>query len=322
MTLKLSPAAKRIALASVLAMSTQVAWAQATISSASAHIGNLSYRLVDLDLDDGITPGIEFGPDPKDFYASQISGYFGYRPVNYAGDGYEMYANSPFQPSQWYPERNASTLLGYEFGGATATHELDRFGLQQKLATAFVTKQELITGQPQWVNPNEGVLPTAGYSEYFAPFSQFRLTANTELIIEGSLTQGIEVDPLAFVNDSELRAALTGLRGHSEITFSVNGGSWNQNPLAGQPYSNKVDLDYEIDEAGNLTTSTVHGSSASLVWSHKVTNATSLTQSGSLQFKFDATTTAVGVVPEPATWAMLFAGLGLMGVFARRRQAA
>lgn len=318
MTSKFFPSVNRVALVSILAMSAQVAWAQATISSASAYIGNLSYRLVDLSPDDGIAPGIEFGPDPSDFYASQISGYFGYMPVRYAGDGYEMYTNSPFQPSQWNPDRNSSNLLGYEFGGATATHEVDRFGMEQKLATAFMTKNELTTGQPQWVNPNEGLL-TTGYREYFSPFSQFRLTANTELIIEGSLTQSLQVDPLAFTNDPELSAALKGLRGHSEITFSVSGGSW---AMGFKTYSNTVDLDYEIDDLGGLTTSSVLGSSASKTWSSKVTNASSTTQSGTLNFRFDAKTTAVGVVPEPSTWALMLAGLGLMGMFARRRQAA
>lgn len=316
MTLKFSPAVNRIAVVSVLAMSTQVAWAQATISSASAHIGNLSYRLVDLDQDDGINPGIEFGPDPTDPWATEITGLFGYFPVNHEADGYEIYGNSPFQPS--FPKNTYTTLRGGEYGGATATHEVDRFGMEQKLATAFMTKRELTTGQPQWVNPNEGLL-TTGYSEYFSSFSDFRLTANTELIIEGSLTQSIQVDPLAFANDPELSVALKGLRGHSEITFSVDGSSWAS---VRQSYSNKVDLDYEIDEMGNLTTNSVLGSSASLAWSTRVTNASNATQSGYLHFKFDATTTVAGVVPEPSTWALMLSGLAFAGLFARRRQAA
>ena len=313
MTSKFFP---RLALMSMLAMSIQAAWAQVTISSASAYIGNLSYRLVDLNPDDGITPGIEFGPDPTDPWATEITGRFGYIPVNYGGDGYEIYGNSPFQPS--FPQKTSSTLLGYEFGGAIATHEVDRFGMEQKLATAFMTKNELTTGQPQWVNPNEGLL-TTGYREYFSPFSQFRLTANTELIIEGSLTQSIQVDASAFANDPELNAALTGLRGHTEITFSAIGGSWN---MAGTPFSNTVDLDYEIDDQGTLTTRSTLGSSASKDWVFSVKNVSGSTERGALNFSFDAKTTAVGVVPEPSTWALMLAGLGLAGVFARRRQAA
>jgi PEP-CTERM motif len=40
------------------------------------------------------------------------------------------------------------------------------------------------------------------------------------------------------------------------------------------------------------------------------------------QLSFGSRYTAAVMVPEPSTWALLLAGLGLMGVSARRRQAA
>jgi hypothetical protein len=311
MTLNPSSRLSRAALASLLALAVQGAWAQATISSASAHIGNLTYRLVDLAPDDGITPGIVFGPNPSNPLATSITGYFGYFPVNGTPDGYEIYGNAPFQPT--HPDSTSRALWGSEYGGATATYEVDRFGMDQKLATSYMTKRELTGGAVQWVSPNEGLLPT-GYREWFMAFTQFQLTANTELIIEGDLTQSLLVNPLAFTNDPELSAALTGLRGHSEISFNVSG--------ADTPYQNKVDLDYVIDDLGGLTTSSVLGTSASKAWSIKVSNASGSTLESSLNFRFEATTSAVGVVPEPSTWAMLLAGVGLTGLFARRRRAA
>lgn len=298
-------AAASLALA-ILSMSviTDVHAAE-SLSTAQAYISNLSYRLVDLDPDDGITPGIVFGVDPSDPSARPYSGYFGYFPVNGEANGFELHGNAPFSSSGG--SGASSPLWGSEYGGATATHEIGRFGLEQKLATTPITQQELTTG----------ALST-GFREWFLAYTPYQLTANTELIIEGTLTQSLQVDPLAFASDPKLSAALKGLRGHSKITFNVSGETW-ETPA---PYENTVDLDYEIDALGGLTTSSVLGTSASKTWSVKVSNASNSALRSTLLFNFEATTTAVGVVPEPSAWAMLFVGLGMIGVASRRRPTA
>lgn len=310
----------KIVVSSLLALAALGAQAEQAISSASAYIDNLSYRLVDLAPDDGIAPGVVFGWDPAYPWATDITAHFGYRPLNNAGDGYEIYGNAPFRPS--FPENTSRGLLGWEYGGATATYTTERFGMAQDLSTAYMTNQELAHGPLQWVKPNEGIRQT-GFQQDVSFFTPIQLTPNTELIIEGTLVQGVQVDPLAFANDPTLSAALTSLRGHSEIMFSVAGGSFSwPNQYTDTPFSSSVAVDYEIDRLGNLAMTSTSGLAVSRNWSYRVANATSGYEDGQINFKFDAKTTAVGVVPEPATWALMLAGLGLTGLFARRRQVA
>lgn len=303
MTLKFSPAVSRIALASVLAMSAQVAWAQATISSASAYISNLSYRLVDLDPDDGIAPGVVFGQNPGSWIPPDITGHFSYGPVNSSADGYEIRGNAPFRILETNP-LYTDRAIGYEGGQIKAIYAEDKFGFEQ----TQIKEQGLSKGAPQWVNPNEGLFKT-GFQASFFMWTDYYLTPNTALIIEGDLVQNVQIDALALTNDPALLDALTGVRGHSEITFSVDN------------FSSTVDTDFVVDDLGGLTTTTTLGAFASKFWSIERRNTSSGHQWNSLYFNFAGKTTAVGVVPEPSTWAMLLAGLGLTGVFARRRHA-
>ena len=163
----------RLALVSLLALAAQGTWAQSTISTASAYITNLSYRLVDLDPDDGITPGVVFDQNPNDWIPQDITGHVSYGPVNAYGDGYEIRGNAPFrvlEPNPLYANRS----IGYEGGQITATYAPDKFGLEQ----TQTKEQGLTHGEPLWVNPDEGLLKT-GFQGGFFTWTGYQLTPNT-----------------------------------------------------------------------------------------------------------------------------------------------
>lgn len=274
------------------------------LSSAQAHISNLSYRLVDLDPDDGIAPGVVFGQNPGSWIPPDITGHFSYGPVNAEADGYEIRGNAPFrilETNPLYTDRS----IGYEGGQIKAIYAENNFGFEQMQ----IKEQGLSKGAPRWVSPSEGLLET-GFQASFFMWTDYQLTPNTALIIEGNLVQNVQIDALALTNDPALLDALTGVRAHSEITFSVDN------------FSSTVDTDYVVDDLGELTTTTTFGASASKFWSIERRNTSSARQWNSLYFNFAGKTTAVGVVPEPSTWALMLSGLALAGLSARRRQAA
>lgn len=292
------------------------AQASATLSSAQVHISNLSYRLVDLAPDDGIAPGVVFAPKPNDWDhwidpswvqpwmpPVGMTGSHSYSTVSGVVDGNFIYGNAPFQ--LFKPEFTSMTLPGaYGYGNATATFAEDDFGLMQTLDTQYGTRYEL----------TNGTLKT-GFSESLTLWTLFELTPNTAIVFEGDLVQNVGVDPTAFLNDPQLRAALTGLRGHTEVSAVLN-------QYRPGEVTSTVDIDYALDELGQFTSSSKAGTSVSKSWSTQIANTSGDRKWDSMYFGFSARTTAVGAVPEPSTWVLMLTGLGLAASRARRRSEA
>ncbi|TFW27387.1 FxDxF family PEP-CTERM protein [Duganella callida] len=137
-----------------------------------------------------------------------------------------------------------------------------------------------------------------------------RLSADGKLVLNGGTLQlsGAGVDGQSFASLSLLDSSSV-LLGGSTLTFGalgivVDGKTLNFTEAAGGQYAFRLLGDYSAD-AGFLA----------------LLGATHINGQG-VSYAFDGTYTEVlAAVPEPSTYAMLFAGLALVGAVARRRNA-
>lgn len=246
----------KVALCALAATAVSSAPVQAKTATASAHIDQFTYELIDLDLADGITPGISF------FGNDELS-------VNsrYLGDGEN----------------------------------------EQRIATTGATQVTRSYGATSAVMTNTGVSSTSRLVDPTAPFavthqfnsgghyiSNFLLTPGTGLRISalGSLsvdTQGpgtygrASFGVGAVLSDYPDRSSESVYSGHY---YSTEGGS----------ASHRVSAFVYTDDAARI---------------------------GSFSFSSFAHTqlyTMPAVVPEPATYAMLLAGVAVIGLARRRRR--
>jgi hypothetical protein len=95
-------------------------------------------------------------------------------------------------------------------------------------------------------------------------------------------------------------------------SFSLGGG-WDSF------FANYGGTNYNI---GSGTTFSLAPTVALTSYSITLTGTRSLWSNGGLGIEFNGTKLAVAPVPEPETYAMLLAGLGLIGAIARRRKVA
>jgi hypothetical protein len=136
-----------------------------------------------------------------------------------------------------------------------------------------------------------------------------RLSADSALILDGGTLRlsnagvtGQSFASLSLTDDSSV------LLGGSSLTFGalgtvINGKTLTFTEAAAGAYAFRLLGDYSADSSflALLSATHINGLGAS--------------------YAFDGTyTTVLAAVPEPSTYAMLFAGLGLMGVIARRRR--
>ncbi len=157
----------------------------------------------------------------------------------------------------------------------------------------------------------------------------FWLDGNTTLDVAIDITLNNLADPSQFFTDSTLAPALgqtvTGVSGSTSAGFSMSfeGGQ------AGSSASLSSFSSYVIDHEGKVTTSGNNGQVTQTLYASFRNNSASampvyldvtLLTSAELRTTFDPT--LVGAVPEPGSVVLALAGMGLLGVFARRRQAA
>lgn len=134
-----------------------------------------------------------------------------------------------------------------------------------------------------------------------------RLSAESELILNGGTLRltNAGADGQAFASLS-LNADSSVLLGGSSLTFGSLGAVVNGATLT---FTEAASGSYAFRLLGN------YSSDAEFL---QLIGATHINGLG-VTYSFDGTYTRVAAVPEPATYAMLFAGLALVGVAARRR---
>ena len=141
-----------------------------------------------------------------------------------------------------------------------------------------------------------------------------RLAAGSKLDLEGGLLKLVDVhgaDGQEFAAVSVGKDSAIDL-GDSSLTFDALGGVTAGTTLSVTDYLASVSPAYALRFFGNLT-----GNAAFLALMGDTT-----IDGAAAEYRFDGVYTDVTAVPEPANVALLLAGLGLLGVAARRRKQA
>jgi len=243
---------KHTLLAAGLAAGAMAA-APAAFAQAFATFGPLTYEVIDLKPDDGITPTFSLTESSRSGSVSVFDNF------NFEGP----------------PAASASITSG---GTATANF--------QGTATA--------TSLPESVSANVDMINGSGTALAEADYT-FQLAPNARLIFTSPATVGGGFHFLA--GD-----------GHAVATLS---GSWF---MGFDPHIPFGDFDTSLNSPG-----LIGGGSATL---SGVVNSSEEAVFGHVHLRTSASGERVSLVPEPASVAMLVAGLGLMGGVAQRRRRA
>ncbi|ATQ73372.1 hypothetical protein CR152_01750 [Massilia violaceinigra] len=232
--------------------------AQAQLASASSDITGFSYRLVDLDLADGITPYITITPADQSNVIRRSSSLYGNGAVTH-----------------FFTIGDIGTTALSEAFGSSSTH----------------TGSDFMQAQAQYTAVTPGYQTFGGQNEYRFKFS---LTPSTRL---------------EFSADIALRANDTGGAIQALSGVTVQGlFVWTPPEV----------VDYTVF---SYTASVEDGTRSDHFLGELRSGAIAL--DGYFKMTNHATVDAnpPPPVPEPQTYAMLFAGLTLLGACARRRQA-
>lgn len=257
-------------------------------SSASASIGPLVIELIDLDLQDNVTPWVAFATlgSSRDSYV-----YAHARQSNpYAFDAQEVYGNSPWAPSSW------SASAGVSHGTASLSGPGDAAGTTLS-ASGYA-------GDVYSADPNDSAYFNAGV---FAPYSNvfnggLTLSANTRLVISGAA--------------SVAAAATRG--GNALADDSANAYAWLR--VFGDDGFGGTQLGNDYLDTGLSSPGVPFTVSSSRLLNISFVNPTN----GDLNASFYMAVGTSGVVnatpvPEPETCALMLTGLLAVGFAVRAR---
>ncbi len=275
--------------AAVLAAVAPLAAATAT---SSAGLGAITITLIDLDPNDGITPSILFAADPGGMSGGTVSG----ETRSWTAD------EEAFREFR----RTGATQTGL-VGAAGSTPMASASGSINGIAGAGFSA---ITTQG---SAGSGVDARGSYGvTATSPWALFTLSANTAVQFSvagwarGETSTG--GDPSTGWDEAG-----------GSLVYLTAGGIGANGEMVWDDEEHFATASYVLDDAGN-----VHGTTAA--WDGILNVTYSNLTGADAEGRFAAETrafghSAVSAVPEPATGAMLLAGLGLVGCVARRRRA-
>lgn len=257
-------------------------------SSASATLGNVRITLTDLDLTDGITPSltINFGSQP---YLNGAIGSYG---PEFVRDGYAHLG------------KNAGSTVTDSVQAAYAS------------SSATMVGADNISGITSMAVSGAAGSSAIGFGEFGAlagnyTLASFLLSANTAITITMDATMNVQTtlgyDP----------ATGNGEHAQSHVHVLFDGYDDNGNSLLDEYYQDLY-VDAKLDANGNIT-----GAQQSWASTFSVTfnNFSSHEQLGNFMGEIGVGgSSMLTPVPEPETYALLLAGLGVVGQVARRRR--
>ncbi|MBJ7313432.1 FxDxF family PEP-CTERM protein [Rugamonas sp. CCM 8940] len=279
-----------ISLAAVLcAGSVQAAPGSVT---SSVTVSNFHYTLIDLDTNDNIAPSIHFNfPDPTDSWKRRGSNVRVYSAV--LADGENSINRSASERNAKVVDMSQSTsLLGMVNSSGTITTGGGEFGMQG--ASSVIQGAAVIPVDSAFQGTNYYSAEGGIFKD--APFT---LSAHTKL----EFSFDILVSASVFANKNQNARSETRFESYlgyidalgenrygSEVRAIYLGSAWGSAESINETLSMSVSNTTDNDLAGDFALS-------SNMWGQ------------------------VTAVPEPETYAMLLAGLGLLGFMAKRRRA-
>jgi hypothetical protein len=148
---------------------------------------------------------------------------------------------------------------------------------------------------------------------------------------------GVTFTQSALLGDADLITVSQAFSGYPAVLSSQQAPSGVENILITLPSSTQTfsldygtvdghDVSFQLSNGASFTQASVGGTGYSALELFQTTQATPfdsvLVTSPDLILNVNNITyTAIGAVPEPATWAMAIVGLGMLGMAARRRKA-
>ncbi|MBJ7313431.1 PEP-CTERM sorting domain-containing protein [Rugamonas sp. CCM 8940] len=292
-----NPTMKKIALsamslAAVLcAGSVQAAPVSATSSVA---VGNFHYTLIDLDTNDNIAPSIHFAfPDTSNPWMRQGSSVDVNSTVRVEGEK-DVIDSVNVRNVRVVDLSRASSTMGLVNTSSTITAGAGEFGIQGATSTVRGTAEIPVDSAFRGISSfvSRGSIFNVG---------DFTLSAHTKLVFSFDFAASASV----FANANQVAA--------SGVEFSA--GLTYVDALGQRQYASverHIRLDSHWDSAQSIN--------ETLSYSMSNTTANDLAGRGSMYSEASGYAFAAPV-PEPETYAMLLAGLGLLGCMAKRRRA-
>lgn len=281
---------KRLALAAALATAFVAAPSFAS-SASTATLGPLVVTLHDLDPLDGISSSISFTHPLHDFGSFAGAWVSQSAPNNHQDQRSEgTYAWAPVAAS-------ATSSLAWANASLAGSTDTNGGGAVFSASGA--------ANSPTSTNPND----SAFYSAYaYLPFTTqgFTLSANTLVTFSAASTVSGHAD--YFFDAGEM-----GPGAYAEVGMGIYGPDFTdwRSAISADSLSGRADGSAELRSFSNSRTLQV-----------SFANSTAQNFSGTLGLNVDVSGNAFAVtaVPEPETYAMLLAGLGLMGSLVRRKK--
>ena len=361
MNKKLTPICHALALALCAALTAPSAHADALISSATASITNLRYRLIDLDLTDGITPGLSInGAWISSLYGTGSDG----ETLGGSGDytsGVQPFSNDAAVVTSLADGATSTTIGGSELTARSSLYQsnLDKVSTESSNSYSYQGVQNGVWGTVYQNYQNTNDVTSASRSALIGegrsnPAFTLQVTAHTLLVVEGTFNSSLYLDRSSLVDSTILENSTTGHQvniehlGYGHAWSSMNVAlTDNETAFNGDGHNGTVSMaNWEHGLAstesgfGEDTTALTKTEASSKDWSTHVANLGNDTKTMFMLVGMDAyanydlrhnvtindttfTPDACGTtnLPEPGTYALM--GLGLVGMsLVRRRQAA
>lgn len=285
------------------------------VGQSTVTVSELRYRLVDLDLADGIAPSLTFAPNA----GTEVQFYMGYTPGEPGSWRAATAAGHPFAPQDYtLKSTTGDTVFSSQSGVLKADVTL-------RLYDEAVNK--LLNDDLEWGHGPTGSLAASyGGHSYFLS-NGATLSANTALEIDAVVTYFSTADLAPVLNNAALMAQLgqrydqIGASLTSSARLEIRGSQAGEWPLEVTSHWKNTRITMTLDDDGNISTEH-EGEQGVLPVALRYENRMSVSEVIRLDTTLSTAGSLMVAVPEPGAVAMSAGGLALAGWVARRRRAA